>query len=746
MRLYSLNVIFVLITFALNAQKQNGSYQYHIHKTQSPIKIDGLIDEDGWQKSELATDFSMVLPMDTSKAAVKTDVRLTYDDENLYIAFINYNKIKGPNIVESLRRDFIFGKNDNDLLFLDTFDDMLNGFSFGANAAGAEWDGVMSEGSKINLSWENKWKSTVKADETKWVWEAAIPFKTIRYKKGVTKWGINFSRLDMKTTEKSSWTPISRQFPTSSLALAGVLVWDTPPPSVGSNISIIPYVSAGTTKNFENGSPTNFKKNIGFDAKIGLSSSLNLDLSFNPDFSQVEADQQQTNLDRFELFYPEKRQFFLENGDLFSGFGYSDIRPFFSRRIGIVYNSATGGYDQTPILGGARLSGKIGDDWRISVMDMQTAKTDTLAPAQNFGVLALQRRVFARSNIGFIFVNRQSIDFDAFNNNPELINKSRITSFNRNLGLEFNLASPDNLWTGKMSILKSFDVKPTTDNAVAAGNLQYSSRHFTGYMEYNYVGENYNAEAGYVTRTAYQNFFPKVSYLFFPKSSIVLSHGPQASSNIFFDKFLNKVNDNEMVLSYGVSFQNRSEFQIWGANNFVRLLKPFDPTNYGGDTLAIGTTHNWYSWGLNFSSQPQSLFTYSIATRYGGYYANGNRLRLGGDIGYRFQPYVSLSLSVTYNHLDFKSDPILPKSFQNNAYDFWLIGPRIDVTFTNKLFFTNYVQYNNQAKNININSRFQWRYSPASDLYLAYTDNYLPESFQAKNRALVLKFTYWWNL
>ena len=133
------------------AQKQNEAFQYHIHKTATPIKIDGTLDEVGWQNAEVASDFFMVLPMDTSKAAVQTDVRLTYDDDYLYIAFVNCNKLPGPNIVESLRRDFTFGKNDNDLLFLDTFDDMVNGFSFGANAAGAEWDGVMSEGSKINL-------------------------------------------------------------------------------------------------------------------------------------------------------------------------------------------------------------------------------------------------------------------------------------------------------------------------------------------------------------------------------------------------------------------------------------------------------------------------------------------------------------------------------------------------------------------------------------------------------------------
>ena len=200
---------------------------------------------------------------------------------------------------------------------------------------GAQWDGLMYEGGKVDLSWDNKWTSVVKKDDDKWVFEASIPFKTIRYKKGITKWGINFSRMDLKTTEKSSWAPVPRQFPTASLAYTGILVWDQPPPQAGSNISVIPYVLGGSSKNYEKDTPTSYKKEIGVDAKIAVTSSLNLDLTINPDFSQVEVDRQVTNLDRFELFFPERRQFFLENGDLFANFGYTTIRPFFSRRIGL---------------------------------------------------------------------------------------------------------------------------------------------------------------------------------------------------------------------------------------------------------------------------------------------------------------------------------------------------------------------------------------------------------------------------
>jgi hypothetical protein len=231
-------LFFITSSLAGYAQKKNEAYQLPIRKSSDLIRIDGVVDETGWAQAATATDFYMVTPMDTSKARVRTDVKMTYDEENLYLLAICYHALPGPYIVESLRRDFNFGKNDNFLLFMDTFDDQTNGFSFGANAAGAQWDGLMYEGSRVDLNWDNKWTSVVKNYEDKWIFEAAIPFKTIRYKKGISNWGINFSRLDLKTTEKSSWAPVPRQFPTAALAFSGLLVWDTPPKDAGANVSM----------------------------------------------------------------------------------------------------------------------------------------------------------------------------------------------------------------------------------------------------------------------------------------------------------------------------------------------------------------------------------------------------------------------------------------------------------------------------------------------------------------------------
>ncbi|CAH0997020.1 hypothetical protein EMA8858_03157 [Emticicia aquatica] len=720
-------VSFCLITFA---QKKNEKVEYRIHRATSPLKIDGIVDEKAWADAQLATDFYQVLPMDTSFAKVRTDVKMTYDDKNLYVVFINYDKLPGPYMVESLKRDFNFGKNDNDLLFIDTFDDQTNGFSFGSNAMGAQWDGLMFNGSSISLTWENKWVSEVKYDDDKWVWECAIPFKTLRYKKGITRWGVNFSRLDLKTTEKSSWAPVPRQFPTASLAYAASLIWDEAPPTATSNISIIPFVLGGINRDQEKGTPTAFRKDFGFDAKVGLTSSMNMDLTVNPDFSQVEVDQQQTNLDRFELLFPEKRQFFLENGDLFSNFGYQTIRPFFSRRIGL----------NAPIRFGARVSGKLNKDWRIGLMDMQTGKSDAASNAQNFGVIALQRRVFARSNIAVMFVNKQTLDYQS------VVYTKNISEFNRNLGIEYNLLSKNNAWTGKMMYLKAFTPNSKMNDGALAGNLLYTNKRWTTGVQIEQVGTNFNAEVGYVPRLNYGKFNPQVGYLFFPKSKHILSHGPSAMLTHYFTKDFSMETENEKFIAYKINFRKTNTLMAWVAHNYVYLLNQFDPTNYAKAYLAKGTEHRWNSFGVDYTSKPQALLTYLVSSRFGGYYANGTRIRLNGEVGYRFQPYVAITMAANYNQLNFKTDAVLPKELVNKEYNFWLVGPRIDVTFTNKLYFTNFLQFNNQNKNVNLNTRLQWRYSPASDLFLVYTDNYYSDTFLVKNRALVLKFTYWWNV
>jgi len=705
------------------AQKKNESFRLNIRKTVFPVIIDGIANDKAWLDTDVADNFFMVLPYDDRKANEHSEIRMTYDDKYIYLVATFYNSAPGPYYVESLRRDFSFGKNDNFLLFIDPFNNQTTGFSFGSNAAGAQWDGTMFDGGKVDLNWDSKWISEVKRDKDKWVFEMAVPFKSIRYKKGVAEWGINFSRLDLKSSEKSSWTPIPRQFPTSSFAYNGVLVWDKPPPSTGVNFSLIPYVLGEVSNIYDGESKTEYETKIGGDVKFAISSSLNLDLTINPDFSQVEVDRQITNLDRFELFFPEKRQFFLENADLFANYGYSTIRPFFSRRIGL----------DVPIHAGVRLSGNLSEKWRIGVMDMQTASDDDIGlPSQNFGVISFQKKVFSRSSIGLMFVNKESINY------PEDTDEfhALYPKYNRNLGLEYNLASFNNLWTGKAFLFKSFSPDESGNGITQAANIEYKSQNWNwGFLEES-VGENYRAEVGFVPRNGYIKMSSFLGYLFYPKDSKILSHGPKWTSIYFFDENMERT-DNLNLLQYYLNFKNRSSLRMTLIDEYVELLEPFDPTGSGKPELPAGSKHHWNAVRLNYESKPQSMFTYTIGGRMGGYYEDGKWYSITNELGYRFQPYVSLSSNISYNYIS------MPEPW--NITDFWLIGSEIDITFTNKLFFATLFQYNEQSKNFNLNSRFQWRYSPASDLFVVFTNNHLLAPYSGRSWSLTLKLNYWFN-
>lgn len=725
------------------AQKINDKCQYAIKKATSPIVIDGKLDETAWANCAVAGDFTMVTPADTSKSSLKTQGRFTYDDNFFYFSCVNYQAKAGRYIVESLKRDFNFGQNDNVWLILEPFNDLTNGWVFGSNAAGAQFDGQIGEGTIMNPNWDNRWTSKTTFDGEKWTLEMAIPFSSLRYKAGETRWGMNISRLDLGANEKSAWAPVPRQFFSITLAYTGTLVWDSPPPTPKTNISVIPYVLGGMAQNFDPKEAPQYRKDFGGDAKIAVSPSLNLDLTVNPDFSQVDVDQQVTNFGRFELFFPERRQFFLENSDIFNSFGSDDIRPFFSRRIGL----------GTPIQYGMRLSGKLNNNWRVGLLNSQTsASKDTAVglPTYNYSVLALQRKVFSRSNISLMAINKDGINFLKDN---ELKGFNR---YNRNVILQYNMASKDNTWSGKFALMKSFSPQFSSDDYAQHLNLAYTTRTWEASATYARVGENFRSEVGFVPRRGYQYFGTSVGYLFYPTNKMVVSHGPKfkrfASQNtrqdVPTDVVLSADNSATNVLFYNFLFRNRASLDVWTSTDNITLFAPFNPINpYLKDYYVKNRSdHFWRAWGVVFTSTQRNLLTYSFSSRYGGYFGDGTRLRINGQVGYRFQPFVSASLSAEYNSI--KNVNVFQRADDKPTIagaDYWLIQSKFDVTFTNTLFWTTYFQYNEQVKNVNLNSRIQWRYKPASDVFLVYSDNYLPENLGIKNRSIVLKWNYWWN-
>ena len=700
-------------TKAVNREK----YRIHIFKTDEVINVDGILDENVWKSAEPTGKFQRVTPTDTGYAIAQTVCYVTYDNTNLYVGAICYDPTPGKRPVESMKRDFSFNLNDNFMFFIDTYNDQTNGFAFGITAAGSQADGLHINGIRVDYNWDIKWRSAVKSFDDKWVVECAIPFRSLRYFGGEKEWGINFGRLDLKNNEKSAWAPMPRQFPHASLPYTGTLVWDEPLEKSGLRFSIIPYGIGKVTTDKQNDQSAKWDWNAGFDGKMILSTSMNLDLTVNPDYSQVEVDRQQINLDRFELFFPEKRQFFLENSDLFSSLGKTGIQPFFSRRIGL----------NVPVNAGLRLSGRFGDRWRIGLMDIQTGEHEEI-PSANYGVAILQRNVFSRSSIVGFMTNKQ---VTGSYNDLEGIGK-----FNRVGGIEFNLANNDNRWTGKAFYHQSFYPGASADDAAAGTNLGYNSQYLKASLDQSWVGEHFNAETGYIRRTGFYEVTPEISYLFYmPAESKILNHGPGAEFDIIFEPG-SGMTDRGTQLSYSIGWKNRNQLTFSLSEDFVKLSNAFDPTNTGGEKLPAGTSYNWKNGGITFSSDTRKLLYFNLSGTYGGYY-NGNRFHMSGTLNYRVQPYGSLAIAANYN------DIILPAPY--NSAKLFLIGPRLDITFTNNLFLTTFVQYNNQIDNLNTNIRFQWRFAPVSDLFIVYTGNSFADGLMNKNRGLVVKLSYWFN-
>ena len=715
-------LLLVLFAISIVSNGQNtpvnrAKFRLQALETNQPVNIDGVLDELIWSKAEKTSPFYRITPIDTGYARAQTEVLVAYDAEFIYMGIICYDPTPGKRPAESYRRDWNFMKNDNFFAAIDTYNDQTNGFAFGVNAAGGQWDGMQADGGKVANEWDGKWYSAVKNNEDAWVAEFKIPFRTIRYKEGDTEWGINFSRLDLKTNEKSAWAPVPRQFASATLAFTGTLALERPLPKAGVRFSLIPYALGQATHHKEAGDPIDFTGNAGLDAKVILSSSMNLDVTINPDYSQVEVDQQVTNLDRFELYFPEKRKFFLENSDLFANLGTQTIRPFFSRRIGL----------DSPVIAGARLSGNAGENWRIGLMNMQTAVKD-LSPADNFSVAVLQRKILSRSNVGVFMTNKQVLA------TPDDAGYSGL-DYNRVAGTEFNFASADNNWTGKVFYHHSFSPGSGNNSSAAGGLISYDKEQFSAEWSQAYVGGNYLAEMGFIRRTGFHQSNPSIAYKFYTMTDRVAYHGPQLEADFFFEPG-QSITDREIDLSYLLMWRDRSSISLGLEEGYVKLLEPFDPTNTGGEMIPEGSEFNWTEISLEYLSTMRRLFTFTVEGRYGGFFG-GTRASFQTEMNYRVQPYGSLSLVTSFNRV------LMPEPY--TSMDLVLIGPKLDITFTENLFFTTFVQYNNQIDNVNVNMRFQWRFAPVSDLYIVYTENAYPTNWATKNRGIVLKLSYWFN-
>lgn len=717
---------------------------YSQHRSISPteisssINLDGVLDESVWSTTETADDFHMHYPYDSLQASSQTEVKMLFDKGNLYIGAICKNDSPTDYVIQSLKRDFDFRENEAFIVFLDLFNDGTGGMTFGVNPKGVQRDGIIPRGGTkgVQLNWDGKWLAEVfqSPDKTYWSIEMAIPLKTLRFSNNNFTWGINFARNDLNNNEVSTWSPVTRGFEVATLAQAGKVNWQSLPTPQNSKITIIPYSAVTSERSYENQTDPTLAAKIGLDAKIALTSSLNLDFTINPDFSQVEVDQQVIDLNRFELFFPEKRLLFLENSDLFSGLGNSRVRPYFSRRIG------SAGSDPVPIHFGARLSGKVSKKLQIGLMTVQTDAVEGLGKnGQNYSIVAVQRSVLKGSSLTAFISNRQGVNEFYLDHN----------NYNRIGGLEFDYRSKNSFWSGKAFLHYSFSDDINNNGLAYSGKLRYKIKEASLFFGIDGVKENYIAEMGYVPRLwheyndstfriPYHQIRSNGYYRFFSNSqnSKVDFLSVRFDANIFTDQNDFSYQEHEVGLSFILRFLNSSELKFKAAHFSPKLFFPF--TLNGLDFPFLSGNYPNRRFSLSYDSGKLRRLHWSSYLGFGGEYM-GNRFDYRGDINYRFKHFITGGITFSQQNLSGFPDGYGDASFS-------LIGSKFEISFNKNLFFTTFLQYNTQSDNFNINSRFNWRFKPMSDLYLVYTENYRAEGVNVKDRALVLKLNYWLDL
>ena len=738
MRLFYFLVLFAF-TQNLPAQSTRAAHQDSFSLTVAhasyPIRVDGDLSDSVWQTAGVSGPFWLKWPRDGGLAPAQTEVRCASDGRLLYFAVTCWHS--GPYVLQSLKRDIGYWDSDGFAVILDPTNAANNGYFFGVSPAGVQTDALLAAGVEdMDTNWDNTWSVETQNYPDRWTAEYAIPLRILRFREGQTSWGVNFVRNDLVNGLYSIWARVPFQFDGTDLGWTGALHWLEAPQRVKGNFNIIPYATAALAKDYEEPTAWTLKPGLGLDAKIGVGSGLNLDLTVNPDFSQIEIDEQLVNLTRFDVMLPEKRTFFLENADLFANFGIPPIRPFFSRRIGLNDDG-----EPVPILAGMRLTGNMGSDTRVGLMTMQTRARDE-EPARNYSALAMRHRVFGRSTVGAYFFDREEFD-------GREIKRDR---YSRNGGVELLYTSNDGSWNAWATYQHSF--KPGTRGKNAWGNsgIAYASRRFTVLLDLLRMGENYYADLGFeqrmdkydaqrdtTLRIGYNFIYSDLKYRIFPAAS---SGGSLNYTEIGAELFQvinpgGSFNESSNKVKVTWNFKNTSELEWSISPNWADVPVSF---KFDEDTVSVcpalpAGPYRYVYTSAEWSSDYRKRYFLSVSAGAGGFYS-GRQYAARVEFLYRFQPLLNLRLAAEYNRLEFAA-PVCDVEIFN-------LTPRIEVFFSKKLWWTTFIQYNTQSDNFNLNSRLQWRFRPMSDLFLVYTDNYAVQLWGPKNRALVVKVNYWW--
>ena len=676
----------------------------HAAKMASDPVLDGrVLGESAWTGLAPVSGFWQVQPDDGEPATQKTEVYVGYSDDALYIGVIAYDDDPDAILVTDSRRDSDLADTDSFQVVLDGLRDGQNGFVFGTNPAGIEYDGqvtnegtggVLGSGSGgFNLNWDGIWDVATEISEIGWSAEMRIPFRTLRYGRDeIQTWGINFQRNIRRNNEISYWAPLSRQRNLYRVSEAGSLVGVVPPAQ--RNLKISPYV-LGSTASGGNLAATENASEFGFDIKYSLTPSLTLDATYNTDFAQVESDEQQVNLDRFSLFFPEKRPFFLENAGQFAVGDAEAVEMFFSRRIGISDDG-----DQLPIEGGVRVSGKIGNSTNVGFLHMSSEAVPGIAPGNKFTVARLKQELPSRSAIGFMFVNR---DGDGSHLVAPGMDDNQTYAIDGRWGIGENLSL--SAWAAKTSTPglngrdEAYTAKAIYDSAMWASRLEYGQ-----------VGEDFNPEVGFLSRSDFRRVTAFLMRRIRPDDMWgLLEVRPHVSYRGYwdFDGF-----QETGWLHNDIHWEFRNGYEIHTGVNLTHegVKDAFDIVD--GVTIQPGT-YEHAEVTIVFHTNQAAPLSFELQTVIGGRFG-GDRVSLAPTLRYRIGETFSSELSYNYNDLDL---PVPGGQFKAN-----LARLRLSYSFTPKILLQALVQYNELDDILGTNLRFSWLQSANAGFYLVYNE------------------------
>ncbi|MBK5291621.1 MAG: carbohydrate binding family 9 domain-containing protein [Acidobacteriia bacterium] len=710
-----------------------------------PPVFDGLVNEPLWQQIEPATGFNQQQPDTGAPASEQTEVRIAFDDDNLYIGIICLDSEPGKIVVTQNRRDASLIDTDSVVILLDTFHDRQNAFLFGTSPTGIEYDGQVSKAGQsrggvgtparaggqgggggaqqagaaaFNLNWDGVWKVRSQITGRGWESEMIIPFKTLRYNPGdMSAWGFNVTRNLRRRNEQSYWTRVTRNFTINQVEAAGEL--EGLDLRTHRNLKLLPFVLGGFKQNRALADKqSKAVHDAGLDLKYSLTPSLTLDATLNTDFAQVEVDEEQVNLTRFDLFFPEKRPFFLENSGTFEFGSAREVEIFFSRRIGIDPSGT-----QVPIAGGVRLSGKAGK-YDIGVLNMQTREVGAIVPANNFSVLRVSREFANRSSVGVIGVNRNSISrFDG------------ARPWNRTFGTDLNLGF------GKYANWFSYFAKSQTpgrggSDHAGASSFAYDDQHHRLDFAYTEVGRNFNPEVGFVRRVGYRKPNFGYRYTHYPQGHRLRSIFPHFQWNRWYTL---ETNDKESGFEHyhlDSRWQDGSTLGLAWNRNFERLDKPFEvfpgilipPGRYGYSEMVV-------NYGTDQTAKMFATGNASAGRFYGGTIRTIN-----------FNGGVRKGQNITWTGSYIRNFITLPEG----AFTTDLIGLRFNWSFTPKSYLQAFTQYNSRSNLVGANIRLAVLSTSSTGFFLVYNtrvatvDYFDPHEVERRvlSQALFFKFNY----